>query len=593
MNASLRATLLLLAGTVLLPMGTKAAPPPAPANIRAVILPAEVLFTWDASPGADYYRLYRGGPTRRWVWLPPVAEPRLRDTDFVPLPGYYQIGAFNNAGQTGTSPEFIVSNVVANISLYGVTPRPLSDTSFAVAWTISGPQPFTGYGHGGGGDGMFEVGPDLQHMTLVGATRDISERHEFIADNLQPNTTYYYRLTSAGTNNAGFTYCNTFTTRAFTPPPPTVITLPGSNPTLAADIDMPVGFTLTTGNPDAPFQEFFILGFSSGAIWGTSPQFTYLSNPKHSGFEYIDVFYNDGLISGIARINVNIRYVPFAPIAQDLSVTTVEDIPKKFLMNVVGPDFDPTQLNYEIVAGPTNGVLSGPYGSWKNELQYNPNTNYAGIDHLTYRCYANNKTSNLATVRFYVQPTNDAPIATSQSVTVTAGVARSFSLNAIDPDGDTLQFQLMTNPTHVVWSGFFFNPDGQITYTPVAGYTGPDNFSYRVTDPSGAASMAVVSITVVPPPLPAVPSGLVATAGPRSRIDLTWTDNSSNEDGFKIERSLSATSGWAEIATVGPNIRTYSATGQKPNKIYYFRVRAFNLSGNSAYSNIGSAKAKN
>lgn len=133
-----------------------AAPPPPPANVRAIILPAEVLFTWDTSPGADYFQVYRGGPNRRWVPLPPVTEPRFRDTDFVPLPGYYQIGAFSNAGESSATAEFQVFPATANISLIGVTPRPLSDTSFAVAWTINGPQPFAGYGRGGGGEGCWK-----------------------------------------------------------------------------------------------------------------------------------------------------------------------------------------------------------------------------------------------------------------------------------------------------------------------------------------------------------------------------------------------------------------------------------------------------
>jgi len=43
--------------------------------------------------------------------------------------------------------------------------------------------------------------------------------------------------------------------------------------------------------------------------------------------------------------------------------------------------------------------------------------------------------------------------------------------------------------------------------------------------------------------LPEAPSGLSASALSSSSIRLTWTDNSGNETGFKVERSLDGTSG--------------------------------------------------
>jgi hypothetical protein len=589
----------LLAATALfLVTPLEAAPLPLPANIRTIVLPAEVLFTWDASAGADYYKVYRGGPDRRWVPLPPVTEPRFRDTDFLPLPGYYAIGAFNNGGETAVAPEFLVSSATPNISLIGVTPRPMSDTSFAVAWTINGPQPFAGYGRGGGGDGMLEVGPGLEHMTLVGSTSTISERHEFIAQNLQPNTTYYYRLTSAGTNNAGFTYWNTFTTRSFTPPAPVLVSVSSPNPSFVTDEDMPVDFTLVSSNPDGSFVELLILDAPFGIVWGTGPTFTYLSNPEHGGVDYIDVFYFDGMMAGTVRILIMVNHVEDPPIAQDMSLSFIEDGVGKFFVRATGWDFDPNQVECEIVAGPTNGVLTRPLPiigpPAKLELQYVPNTNFSGIDHFTYRCFDNDSTGNVATVRIYVQPVNDTPIALNQSVTVTAGVPQSITLTASDPDADPLLFQIVNNPAHGTLSGPMPNLVGEYTYTPAAGYTGPDSFTYWVNDPSGATAAATVSINVLPPPPPAAPDSLTAAVGPRTAIDLNWADNSSNEDGFTIERSLSATSGWTEIATVGPNVSTYtSATGQKPNKTYYFRVRAFDLSGPSDYSNTASAKAKN
>ncbi len=90
------------------------------------------------------------------------------------------------------------------------------------------------------------------------------------------------------------------------------------------------------------------------------------------------------------------------------------------------------------------------------------------------------------------------------------------------------------------------------------------------------------------PTLPAAPSGLTATAVSSSQINLGWTDNASNETGFKIERRT-GTAAYAQVATVGANATSYSNTGLAANTLYTYRVRATNGAGDSATSNEASA----
>ncbi|MDQ5858239.1 MAG: metallophosphoesterase [Acidobacteriota bacterium] len=95
--------------------------------------------------------------------------------------------------------------------------------------------------------------------------------------------------------------------------------------------------------------------------------------------------------------------------------------------------------------------------------------------------------------------------------------------------------------------------------------------------------------TPIPPALPAAPSGLTATAVSRSRIDLAWQDNSSNETGFQVERSRSG-GAFSLIATTAAGATSYSNTsGLTPGKLYSYRVRAINAAGTSGYSNTASA----
>jgi len=87
----------------------------------------------------------------------------------------------------------------------------------------------------------------------------------------------------------------------------------------------------------------------------------------------------------------------------------------------------------------------------------------------------------------------------------------------------------------------------------------------------------------------AAPSGLVATALSRSEIGLSWTDNASNESGFRIERSFDGSSDWHQIGTVAANVTAYTHARQRPLTMYHYRVRATNATGDSTYSNVATA----
>ncbi len=84
--------------------------------------------------------------------------------------------------------------------------------------------------------------------------------------------------------------------------------------------------------------------------------------------------------------------------------------------------------------------------------------------------------------------------------------------------------------------------------------------------------------------IPNAPSDLTCTAVSISQIDLLWVVNSDNEDGFKIERRKVGES-FSLIYTTGANETSYSDIGLEANTTYYYRVRAYNTAGDSAYSN--------
>lgn len=117
--------------------------------------------------------------------------------------------------------------------------------------------------------------------------------------------------------------------------------------------------------------------------------------------------------------------------------------------------------------------------------------------------------------------------------------------------------------------------DGTTYYYRVYPYNDDGNSSY---------SNEVFATTTLP-----VPSSFLATANSSSQINLTWTDNSTSEVGFKIERATTTCSGFLPIHTTVSNVTSYSDEGLVQNTLYCYRVYAFNNNTSSSYSSESSA----
>ncbi len=108
-------------------------------------------------------------------------------------------------------------------------------------------------------------------------------------------------------------------------------------------------------------------------------------------------------------------------------------------------------------------------------------------------------------------------------------------------------------------------------------------FAYNASGDSNSSNEATVTTPALT--IPAAPSGLQATAISATQVRLNWIDNSYNEDGFKVERKTGAGGTWEQIGVVAENSGVFIDSGLSELTTYYYRVRAFNLAGNSDYSN--------
>jgi hypothetical protein len=109
-------------------------------------------------------------------------------------------------------------------------------------------------------------------------------------------------------------------------------------------------------------------------------------------------------------------------------------------------------------------------------------------------------------VSVLLNTTVTAPVAYIQAVAVTQGQGQAIILTGAVPNGDPLKFTVTVNPSHGTLIGFN-SSTGQVTYTPTGNYTGPDSFSFTVTDTAtnATSAAAVVSLTVALPAPPTPP----------------------------------------------------------------------------------------
>ena len=112
----------------------------------------------------------------------------------------------------------------------------------------------------------------------------------------------------------------------------------------------------------------------------------------------------------------------------------------------------------------------------------------------------------------------------------------------------------------------------------------------RAVNGSGASANSAQASAKTQAGVPAAPSGLSATAISASRINLAWTDNSSNETNFVVARGTASGGPYSDIATLAANTTSYAnTTGLSANTTYYYVVRAVNAGGSSANSAQASA----
>ncbi len=288
------------------------------------------------------------------------------------------------------------------------------------------------------------------------------------------------------------------------------------------------------------------------------------------------------------------------PVARDDSYSTPEDTE----LTVGGPgvlandsDADADTLAAVLMTGPTHGELKL---TANGSFTYTPSPDYNGPDSFTYEA-EDGEDATVATVSITVTSVNDAPVAQNGTWTTTAGTPVNGTLGASDVDGNQLTFALVTSGTK--GTATITNPStGAFVYTPNAGTSGTDTFTFVANDGTINSNMATVAVTINAPP--AAPSSLTAAvqysgAGKNKALQgvrLTWVDSSDNETRFRIQRcqvtgkgsTVTCTYSSTSDVTVAANSTTWldPASSLTRSASYRYHVRSENAAGSSGWVEV-------
>ncbi len=182
-----------------------------------------------------------------------------------------------------------------------------------------------------------------------------------------------------------------------------------------------------------------------------------------------------------------------------------------------------------------------------------------------------------------VPPSINAPSSLNASL-AGSDVQLTWTDNADNENGFYLERSLSSTTGFSVIQTLAAN---QVTFTDNTVSEGV-RYYYRIkafnSDTESSYSNTATIIVVTVPP--AAPSNLTAGSVTWNTLQLNWTDNATTEEGFYVERSADSLSGYTQIGTTGLNVTSYNDNSLTADTRYFYRVRAHNAIGNSAYSNI-------
>jgi hypothetical protein len=292
---------------------------------------------------------------------------------------------------------------------------------------------------------------------------------------------------------------------------------------LNIDEDYFIKFSLNGSDIEGDVLTYNVLSEPThGTLSGEGRTYYYTPNANYNGVDSFTYAVNDGKDqSAPATVRIIIAATNDAPVATPQIVSTLMNVPLSITLQ--GEDVDGDTLLFVVVTQPEHGTLSGDAPN----LTYTPATDYVGPDSFTFRVYDAEYWTDEADVTINVtSDVNQPPRAIGQEVEVYEDEKYYIVLEASDPDGDLLFYQITSGPYYGTLSG----SGPEFVYLSDLNYSGPDQFTFVVSDGALQSDSATVNITVNPVNDPPVADNLSITTPAGTSVDITLTGSDQEDD---------------------------------------------------------------
>ncbi|MGD1941825.1 MAG: Ig-like domain-containing protein, partial [Leptolyngbyaceae cyanobacterium] len=317
--------------------------------------------------------------------------------------------------------------------------------------------------------------------------------------------------------------------------------------TATTDEDLPVVINVLANDTDADADELTVTAVgtatSGEAVINDDGTVTYTPTAGFSGEDSFTYTVSDGLEEVTASVAVTVNNVNEAPVAVEDTATTDEDVP--IVINVLAndTDADADELSVTAVGTATNGeVIINEDGT----VTYTPTAGFSGEDSFTYTV-SDGLEEVTASVAVTVNNVNEAPVEVEVKAYTVEEVPVVINVLANDTEADADELRVTavgaaTNGTAVI------NDDGTVTYTPTAGFSGEDSFSYTISDglEEVTASVAVTVNNVNEAPV-AVEDTATTDEDISVVINVLANDTDADADALTVTAVGTATNGTAVI----------------------------------------------
>jgi hypothetical protein len=273
-------------------------------------------------------------------------------------------------------------------------------------------------------------------------------------------------------------------------------------------------------------------------------------------------------------VSITVQHVNRAPVAIAKSIQTPEN--QKVVVTLSGSDLDGDALVFSVATTPSHGTLSGT----PPNLSYTPAAGYYGPDSFTYVAKDSKLTSTAATVSITVQHVNRAPAAAGLNIQTLEDQTVAVTLSGSDSDKGTLVFTVVSGPNHGTLSGTLPN----LSYTPVAGYYGTDNFTYVVSDGVVTSNPATVTVTVQAVKNPPVARNRSIQTTPNYALSILLTGQDSDHAPLSFEIITGPSHG--KLTGTAPNLMYIPGSNYVGSDSFTFVVNNGELTSAPATVNI-------